>query len=337
MKIVAGIMPVIYKSLKIDKNLERAGHEVKIFFTEDFSLQCSYAAKKLDELGFHSARDRYNSSKFDELFQMLKDFNPEALIFFDLVYSMFTVEQIRDIGEFCRNNHCKFIAYFVDPLKKQPQVRKYLQYFDRVFSYDHADCRNFSMEYCPVGYSFEYENVNPQLEREIDLVFIGSPWKSRLTYFEPLAKYALKSGKRFEFYGPIAQSRYFWKRGIIAMKYPHVSKCIINRRVTPESAAEIYSRSKICLNLHIPNTVSPNPRTFEILATGSFELVDERENYAELLPGTDLATFNSPENLVEKVEYFLQHEDERMEIARNGHKKVVLEFRLANCLERILK
>ena len=340
-KVLVVISPVIYKSLPLDRTLKELKHESRIFFNEEFSLVCSYAKKKLDELGFHSARNKYNLEKFIELKNMIQNFNPDAILFVNIVTSIFSPKQLSEIREIVERQNCKLLIFFVDPLIKLPHVNECLNYFDRIFSYDHGDIRRLkdvaSIEYCPVGYPIEYEQVLPSGERAIDIVFVGAPWKRRLTFFEPLAKFALENQIKFQFYGPTENSRYFWKKNILSLKFPNASKCVIDRRINPSEAAKVYSNAKICLNLHTADVTSPNPRTFEILATKSFELVDERENYSGLIPGKDLVTFNGSDDLVEQVKYFLRHEDERMEIAMNGWKKVVPEFRLSKCLERVLQ
>lgn len=340
MKIIVAITPVNYESLLIDRDLQINGHETRVFFMEDFSLVCSYKEKKLDELGIHSARNRYNSAKFLELTHLIETFAPDIVLFVDLITTMISRENLEEICRLCHSKNCRVIEFFVDPVKQYPDVESYLKLFDRIFSYDMGDVERLgkiaAIDYIPVGYGIDYERVDVNHNRSIDLSFVGTPWKERLRFFEPLARFIEERGKIFQFYGSIASSRYFWKKKIVSIKFPHVSKCIVNRRVTPSEAAEIYSNSKICLNLHSHDANSPNPRTFDILATGSFQLMDERAHYAGLIPSEDLVTYNSVGDLISKVEYFLQHEDERLEIARNGWKKVVPRFRLANCLEEIL-
>ena len=106
--------------------------------------------------------------------------------------------------------------------------------------------------------------------------------------------------------------------------------------VLPEEAAELYARSKICLNIHLSAHKGVNPRTFEIMATGSFQLVDEREDYAGLVPEQDMAVFRSTEELIEKISYYLAHEDERERIAARGHAAVLGRYSMEASLHRIL-
>ena len=59
------------------------------------------------------------------------------------------------------------------------------------------------------------------------------------------------------------------------------------------------------------------------MAVGGFCLTNyqpELEEYFEI--GKDLEVYHNLEELEEKVEYYLSHEEERLRIAINGYKKV---------------
>ena len=87
---------------------------------------------------------------------------------------------------------------------------------------------------------------------------------------------------------------------------------------------KVFRESKINLNFTIPNIKSGIPlRVWDILGSRGFLLT----NYQAELPyyfedGKDLVCFDGVEDLREKVAYYLKHEDERIQIAENGYKKV---------------
>ena len=102
-------------------------------------------------------------------------------------------------------------------------------------------------------------------------------------------------------------------------------------RISPEDAVKIYNASKINLNLH--SSVNPktlvtggdfvNPRTFELAACRTFQLVDERTLLPELFNSDELATFSSMDELKEKIDYYLSHEDERLAFACRGQARAL--------------
>ena len=87
---------------------------------------------------------------------------------------------------------------------------------------------------------------------------------------------------------------------------------------------KVFRASKINLNFTIPNIKSGIPlRVWDVLGSGGFLLT----NYQAEIPlyfeeGVDLVCFDGIEDLKEKVAYYLEHEEERRQIAENGYKKV---------------
>lgn len=90
--------------------------------------------------------------------------------------------------------------------------------------------------------------------------------------------------------------------------------------VTPK----IFKNSRINLNLTLRNIRTGIPlRIWDILAAGGFCITNyqpELEMYFE--NGKDLVYFDSKKDLAAKVKYYLEHEDERREIAISGYNKV---------------
>ena len=87
---------------------------------------------------------------------------------------------------------------------------------------------------------------------------------------------------------------------------------------------KVFRMSKINLNFTIPNIKSGIPlHIWDVLGCGGFLLT----NYQAEIPyyfneGEDLVCFDGPEDLCEKVGYYLEHEEERKRIAWNGYRKV---------------
>ena len=86
----------------------------------------------------------------------------------------------------------------------------------------------------------------------------------------------------------------------------------------------IFKRSKIDLNITLRSIKSGIPlRAFDIMGAGGFLLTDHQADLLDLfVPGEDLVYYENKEDLLQKVGYYLEHEEERKAIARNGHDKV---------------
>ena len=86
----------------------------------------------------------------------------------------------------------------------------------------------------------------------------------------------------------------------------------------------VFRRSKINLNISLRSIKSGIPlRAFDILGSGGFLLSNFQADFLdEFIPGEDFVYYESEEDLLSKIDYYLTHEDERIAIAKNGHDKV---------------
>lgn len=108
------------------------------------------------------------------------------------------------------------------------------------------------------------------------------------------------------------------------------------RRYPKEEIAEVYSKSKIVFNTSIEGDL--NMRVFEAMASGAMLITDRIGNGQEDLfkPGVHLVEYGSDEELLEAVDYYLHHDDEREEIARAGRDLVLSEHTYYHRCQQIL-
>ncbi len=87
---------------------------------------------------------------------------------------------------------------------------------------------------------------------------------------------------------------------------------------------KVFRSSKINLNFTVRTIKSGIPlRVFDILGAGGFLITNYQEDLAEYFTiGEDLVVYENEEDLINKVSYYLQHEEERIRIAENGYRKV---------------
>ncbi len=97
--------------------------------------------------------------------------------------------------------------------------------------------------------------------------------------------------------------------------------------------AKIYRSSKIALSEHPHNTL--HERNFEILASGGFPLIKNTEpennetidnitNYFK--ENEEVVLFYSKDDLLNKIQYYLDNPEERERVAENGRKLVIKDF-----------
>lgn len=101
---------------------------------------------------------------------------------------------------------------------------------------------------------------------------------------------------------------------------------------------KIFHLSKINLNFTSKPIRTGLPlRIWDILGAGGFVLTNfqtEIPEYFEI--GRDLETYASEEELIQKIGYYLEHEEERVRIARNGYQKAKEQYSLETRVKQIL-
>ena len=86
----------------------------------------------------------------------------------------------------------------------------------------------------------------------------------------------------------------------------------------------VFKKSRINLNISLRSIKSGIPlRAFDIMGSGGFLLSNYQEDFLEnFTPGVDFEYYESERDLLQKIEYYLTHEEERLAIAKNGHDQV---------------
>lgn len=118
---------------------------------------------------------------------------------------------------------------------------------------------------------------------------------------------------------------------------------LANVRVMPpvggNEAMSIYAHSKINLNLSIKGMEGATPqRVMDITGAGGFAITNYCEETLELFEeDKEIVTYKSPEELLEKVDYYLAHDEERKKIARAGYEKTLNCYTYDKKLTQLMK
>ena len=107
---------------------------------------------------------------------------------------------------------------------------------------------------------------------------------------------------------------------------------------TTTEMPKVFLFSKINLNFTSKPIRSGLPlRIWDILGAGGFLLTNFQSEIPEYFEvGKDLEAFASEEELVEKIRYYLAHNEEREEIARNGYQKAKEQYSLETRVRQML-
>ncbi len=156
------------------------------------------------------------------------------------------------------------------------------------------------------------------IERDIDVGFVGFWSPRRQRYLEAV----LDVTRHVVIYGPR-----WWKN---TWRLRRFWRIVRGRAIHGDRLVHFYNRCKLVLNVTNwgedggPLRSGMNMRLFEVPATGRPLLTDRcRELDSSFLPGQELAVFDSPEELREQVQYYLEHAAAREAMAAAGRQRVL--------------
>lgn len=105
-----------------------------------------------------------------------------------------------------------------------------------------------------------------------------------------------------------------------------------------DMAPYVFKTARINLNISLRSIKSGVPlRAFDIMGSGGFLLTNYQADFADCyVADEDFVYYESKNDLLDKINYYLNHEDERTEIAANGFQKTAAHHTYHHRIEEIL-
>jgi hypothetical protein len=150
--------------------------------------------------------------------------------------------------------------------------------------------------YCPVGYSPVWEYDLPEVEEDIDVFFHGSMTDRRKQFCSMIESMGLK-------------------KTVFTNKVNYFGK----------ERAEMIMRSKIVINIKANEMWSYGPlHCLPTQCQKKFMLAEKANGgYGPFKPGVHMAEYDGMADCKEKIRYWLEHEKERKEFAKNAYEDMV--------------
>ncbi|WP_242403825.1 CgeB family protein [Paenibacillus pini] len=246
-----------------------------------------------------------------------------------------------------RENGIRTAIWLTDDPYYTDMTTQSVTHYDYVFTlesnciplYKELGCVN--VHHLPfAAYTGHYHPLKTPSPVRREISFIGSAYWNRVNFLSPIMGNLMQHNTMV--------NGIWWDRLPEYGLYQH--KIELNKWMGPEDTAAAYNSSKIVINLHrsheddsVNNNAikipagSPNPRTFEISACATLQLSDSRDDLTKFYtPGVEIETYSSPQELLEKVEYYLTHEKERCEIALNALQRTYRDHTYNNRIHEML-
>jgi len=304
---------IVYIGMKNDYGDEKRSlcyDYVHIYQSLDKAYQCHFFDYMV-YLRTHSQEDLQSA-----LIKFVKEHQPD-LVIFSLYLEQISLSTVKAISQIA-----KTFGLFFDDTWRRDFVTKYgneMHFFTTTDPYGETIYKKLGVKGKPLYFSYGF---NPQYffadRKDLNkaITFVGSWSASR----EWVMKHLKKAGLPVEFYG------HGWENGVLSN----------------EAMVEVFQKSKI--NLNLSNSVQDNVsyvlsslrafksyfvgakrgeqlkgRHVEINACGGFQI----SFYADGLPalyevGKEIEIYQSVPDLIAKLEFYLENEEERELIARKG-------------------
>lgn len=160
------------------------------------------------------------------------------------------------------------------------------------------------------------DSKDMKYERIHDCVFIGgvgnpSHWKYGMEVLETVA-HEIPTFK-------------WWGYGIEALPANSALRATYQGQAFGLDMYEILLQSKICLNRHgeVAQGYANNMRMFESTGCGAMLLTEHAPNLSDYFSFEEAVGYATPNDAVQKIRYYLSHDDERQFIADLGQKRTL--------------
>lgn len=229
-----------------------------------------------------------------------------------------TLEQIK------KNKNIKLISWSLDDMyakhNRSYYYTKGLKYYDVIFtskSYNLGELKEFGakkVEFLYQAFSKKYHKPCDDCTKanyKTDVLFIGFAEQER---FEDL-NYLAQNGIKIDIFGSGWNKKKFQNH--------HENLNITPKDLLGDDYANAISCSKISLCfLRKANRDLHTSRSIEIPACGGFMIAEATDEHKILFKEDEEAVyFSSKEQLLDKVKYYLEHEEERNTIVKAGYTK----------------
>ncbi|MFC3884430.1 glycosyltransferase [Bacillus songklensis] len=251
--------------------------------------------------------------------QTISTFQPDTML--TMIGDRFSLEKLHYI----QKQGIKTLVWLTEDPYYIDCTKTYAPWYDYIFTIEkqavsvYEELGHHRVYYLPLGTNdgvFHSRNMAPKY----DISLIGFPYRNRIALIERILKDT-----------PFTVAVVGRWKGMIK-NTPRLY--LFNGWFPPYKTAHFYNGSKVNLNtlrdakeemnensLNIPNG-SINNRTFDIAACEAFQIVQHSEGITPFFePDRDIVTFHDEEDLLKKLFYYMDLDQERNAIARRAADK----------------
>ncbi|PLR81747.1 protein CgeB [Bacillus sp. V33-4] len=274
----------------------------------------------------------------DSLMLNVSEFAPE------LVLTMTGFILPNEMTEWLNTQHLKTAVWMTEDPYYMDRTCGMINDYDYVFTIDRSALECYQEKGHPLVFHLPLgtdprtfaPSITPDEQDLEDICLVGYPYPERIKLIEFLlenTQYTLQ----------VVGGKWDEKLGHMT-KNPRLK---ITEWKPPQEVAHYYNNSRIILNTHRPHDLaennnsmgimnkSINNRTFDIAACGAFQLITEELDLRTYFSAEEIISFEGNEELLEKIHFYVNHDQERKKIALKARENVLKHHTFAHRIKEL--
>lgn len=161
---------------------------------------------------------------------------------------------------------CTFIFYNWDSFINTPNTSTLLHLYDKAFSFDPQDAKQYNISFRPLYYIDDYKNIKTSQSQKYDVLFLGTAHSDRYIISTKVKDFVEKHGKTmFCYYFMHSKWVYYFKKFFDnTFQYMDVKRLSF-RSLSLNEILKLYGESRVILDINHPNQKGLTMRTFEAI------------------------------------------------------------------------
>lgn len=172
-------------------------------------------------------------------------------------------------------------------------------------------------------------------DRDIDLCYIGNMNPPK---FFRISKLKRHFGDRMKFYWAQGNGDRKSLKWIFYKICNKIFRLGYIQKLTEDELLDIYRRAKIWFNLHlVPYKWPSNSRMYELASNGVMQVCDNKMGMSRVFEdGKEIVCYETMKEAIEKIEYYLKNEKERIEVAKAWYIRAINNYKIEQTFRKIL-
>lgn len=320
------------------KNLKKLGIEAEEIIFNDEILQAKWAQENNLKIKFKDSillkfltnmnrkidRVLNGGYLYDILLKQIENYNPDILYIQSPTYfSPIFLSKVKKRVKL-------LVAQIASPLPPLWFFKPYDLVISSLPNYVEYFRKNkINSEYLKLAFEPEILNYLEEKEDKYPITFVGSFANVHQKFIPVFEEVAKNFGEKF----------LIWGYGI-----ENIRMGILKNHYQGEAfGLEMYNilhNSKITLNRHseISENYANNMRLYEATGTGSLLITDYKDNLNELFKiDEEIEVYNNADELIDKISFYLENEDQRKKIAGAGQERTLKEHNYENRMKELVE